>query len=241
MTRLPTLLATWTAALALCAPRVGAPPAAPPTSAPRVPVVVAHGEAVVRRAPDRARVQFAVETRAPGPKAASEKNAQIMDAVQARLRSIDLPPDAIQTRGYELHEDVDYPNGKRVSRGFIARNTIEVRVDAIARAGEIIDAAIGAGANNVSSIQFELKDRESVEREALKQAVGNARERAAAAASGAGMSIARVVRIEEGLDSRPPIPLMRMAAQSEMAQADTPIAPGDLEIRATVSLTAELR
>lgn len=210
-------------------------------SPPRVPVVVTHGEAVVRRAPDQARVEFAVETRAQGPKAAASGNAQTMEAVQQRLRSMGIAADAMQTRSYELHEDFDFVDGKRVSRGYLARNRIEVRVDELDRVGEIIDAGIAAGANNVGSIQFDLKDRESVEREALKRAVADARERAAAAAAGAGVSVARIVRIEEGAAGGPPIPITRMAAQAEIAQVETPVAPGEIEIRVTVTLTAELR
>jgi hypothetical protein len=214
--------------------------AAQEPSAPRVPVVVTTGEAVVKRAPDLAHVDFAVETRAPSPKTAASKNAQIMEAVQQRLRSMGMAADAIQTRTYELNEDFDFVNGKRVSRGFVARNQVEVRVDQIDRVGEIIDAGIGAGANSVGSIRFDLKNRETVEQEALKRAVADARDRAAAAASGAGLSVARIVRIEEARSLSPPVPLMRMAAQ-EMDSAATPVAPGEIEFRATVTLTAEVK
>jgi uncharacterized protein YggE len=210
-------------------------------SAPRVPVVVTTGEAVVRRAPDQAHVEFAVETRAPSPKTAAASNATTMETVQQRLRSMGIAAEAMQTRAYDLHEDFDFVNGKRVSRGFVARNTIEVRVDQIERVGEIIDAGIAAGTNSVGSVRFDLKDRENVEREALKRAVTDARERANAAAAGAGLSVSRVVRIEESRTvTHPPVPLMRMAAQ-EMDSAATPVAPGEIEVRAMVTLTAEVR
>lgn len=209
---------------------------------PPTPSVVAHGEAVIRRAPDRAFVDLAVETRAKTPKEARARNAEIMVKVQEAVKQLGIPADAVQTRAYELHPEFDYVNGRQVPRGYTARNRIEVRVDQLDQLGEVIDGAIGAGATNAGSIRFDLKDRSGVEREALKRAVADARARADAAAAGAGLTIARVLRIEEGsrLDQPPPMPMV--AGMREMkADAPTPIAAGEIEIRVAVTLTAELK
>lgn len=209
---------------------------------PPTPSVVAQGEAVIRRAPDRAFVDLAVETRAKTPKEARARNAEIMVKVQEAVKQLGIPADAVQTRAYELHPEFDYVNGRQVPRGYTARNRIEVRVDQLDELGEVIDGAIGAGATNAGSIRFDLKDRSGVEREALKRAVADARARADAAAAGAGLTIARVLRIEEGsrLDQPPPMPMI--AGMREMkADAPTPIAAGEIEIRVSVTLTAELK
>jgi len=209
---------------------------------PPIPSVVAHGEAVIRRAPDRAFVDLAVETRAKTPKEARARNAEIMVKVQEAVKQLGIPADAVQTRAYELHPEFDYINGRQVPRGYTARNRIEVRVDQLDELGEVIDGAVGAGATNAGSIRFDLKDRSGVEREALKRAVADARARADAAAAGAGLTIARVLRIEEGsrLDQPPPMPMI--AGMREMkADAPTPIAAGEIEIRVSVTLTAELK
>jgi uncharacterized protein YggE len=211
---------------------------------PAVPVVVTHGEATLKRAPDRAFVNLAVETRAQTPKEAAARNAAIMTAVQQRLRAVGLAPEAIQTRAYDLQQEFDYVNGRQVPRGYTARNTIEARVDAFERLGDVIDAAIGAGATRVDSIRFDLRDRTAVERDALKQAVADARARADAAAAGAGLSISRIVKIEEGarggIEPPRPVQMMMRAAPSEAAPP-TPVSPGEIEIRATVTLTAEVK
>jgi uncharacterized protein YggE len=127
-------------------------------------------------------------------------------------------------------------------RGYVARNTVEVRVDDVARAGEVLDAAVGSGATSVSGVRFDLKDRSGAEREALRLAVADARARATAAASGAGLRVERVIRIEEQRVTIPeprPMPLVRtMAAQAE---AVTPITPGELEVRSTVTMTSTIR
>jgi uncharacterized protein YggE len=207
------------------------------------PVVVTLGEAVVKRAPDRAWVTISAESRAKTPKDAQRMNAEAMTAVMQGLKGAGLPPDAIQTASYDLQPEYDYVDGRQRLRDYVARNSIEVRVDTLQKLGEIIDMSVGSGATRVSSVRFDLQDRTGAEREALRLAVADARERANAAAAGAGVRVERVLRIEEhrpGTPIPPPQPLMTMRA--EMAQApSTPVAPGELEIKATVTLTAVVR
>jgi hypothetical protein len=212
------------------------------STAPAAPVVVASGEAIVKRAPDRAWVSIAAESRAKTPQAAQKQNAVAMSAVLEKLKGAGLPAEAIQTSSYDLQPEFDYTDGKQVLRGYVARSSLEVRVDALPRLGEIIDMAVGSGATSISGVRFDLKDRDVAEREALKLAVADARQRADAAAAGAGLQIARVVRIEEHRQSSMPPPRPMMTMRAGMAQdSATPVAPGELEIRAAVTLTAEIK
>jgi uncharacterized protein YggE len=134
-------------------------------------------------------------------------------------------------------------NGRQVPRGYVARNTVEVRLDDIARVGEVMDLAVTSGATNIYGVRFDLKQRESLEREALKRATADARARAEAAASGAGRAVDRVLRIEE--PGARPVPqsqavmMMREAVAADRAQ--TPVEAGEIEIRASVVLTATLK
>jgi uncharacterized protein len=202
-------------------------------------VVVTRGQSTVRKAPDRAFLILATEVRAKQPAEAQQKNAEMMTAVRQRLAKL-VPPDTIRTLSYLLQEEFDHVNNRRVSRGYRASNTIEVRIDDIARTGEVIDAAVGSGITTVNNVRFDLKDRDGAEREALKLAVADAWARAEAAAAGANLKLAGVARIEEEGRVRP-IPMGRMAMEMATAQADTPITPGEIEIEATVTLTAAIR
>jgi uncharacterized protein YggE len=204
-------------------------------------LVVTTGEAVVRRAPDRAFVTITVETRAKNPRDAQHQNAEAMTAVQQRLAQASVAKDALRTLGYDLEQEVDFPQGRRVPREFVARNAVEVRVDDIARVGELLDVAVQGGATTVGGVRFDVQDRERVEQEALRLAVVDARTRAEAAASGAGRSLDRVIKIE---DAREPgvimqRPVMSMARAPDAAT--TPVEPGLIEVRARVTLTASMR
>ena len=209
---------------------------------PQIPVIVTIGDAIVRRAPDRAFVTVSVETRSKSPREAQRSNAEAMTAVQQRLAQFRLSKEAIRTNGYEMHQEFDFVQTRRVPGEFVARNGIEIRLDDIARTGEILDAAVQSGATTVSGIRFDLQDRDGAEREALRLAVADARARAEAAASGAGRAIDRVMRIEDSREGviGPPRPLMTMARGAESA-VQTPIEPGVIEIHARVTLTASMR
>lgn len=200
------------------------------------------GEGVVHAVPDRAFVSISAESRASSPREAQRKNTELMKPVQDRLRSAGIPADAIRTTVYDLQFEWDWVNNKRVPRGYVARNTIEVRVDALDRLGELLDAAVSAGATSVSDVRFDLKDRSKLERDALRLAAADAKARAEAAAAGIGGSIARVIRIEEhGIIAPPPMPMMRAMKEEAGAADAVPISAGQMELRARVTVTCALR
>jgi len=154
-----------------------APAASAQTPAPSdPPVVVTVGEGSVKRAPDRAWVTIAAESRAKTPAEVQKLNADAMSAVLQKLKGLGLPAEAIRTSAYELRPEFDYANNRQTLRGYVARNAVEVRVDDLPRLGEVLDVAVAAGATSVSGIRFDLKDRANAEQMALQRAVADAHE-----------------------------------------------------------------
>lgn len=215
----------------------------PPPPQPGPAVIVTSGEGVVKQAPDRAWVSIGAESRATTAQEAQRMNTEAMNAVLEKIKGMGIPPDAIQTTGYNLQPEFDYAGGRQKLRGYVARNQVQVRVDVLAKTGDVIGASVGSGATNVSGVRFDLKDRDAVERDALRRAVQDARQRANAAASGAGVTIDRILRIEEQRDmSGDPRPIPMMAMRNEAAQAaPVPMEAGEIEVRARVTLTAAIK
>jgi hypothetical protein len=203
--------------------------------------VVVIGTATVQRAPDVAFVSVGVESRAKSPREAQQQNATAMTAIVNRLGQLSVGSDARKTLGLRLDQEYDVVGGRRVSRGFVARNVLEVRVDDLVRAGELADAAVQAGATSIDGIRFELKDRAAAEREALRLAVVDARGRAEAAAAGAGRTVDRIIKIEEGDRVQPPRPTMMTFARAAADTATTVVEPGTIELQARVTLTIALK
>ena len=209
---------------------------------PQVDVIVTSGQGVIQATPDRAWITVSAETRGANPREAQRRNAEAMRPVQDALRSAKIPADAVRTAAYDLQQEVDFVNNRRVIRGYVARNAIEIRVDDVTRLGELLELAVGQGATNVGGLRFDLKDQAKLERDALRQAVADARAKAEAAAAGAGRTLDRVLRVDEaGTVPAPPMPMFRGAA-AQMATADAPpISAGQIEIRAQATVTSALK
>ncbi len=234
MYRLLTIAWLMTTLFTAAAAAVQDAPAAPP------PSIVTTGQAVVRRAPDEAYLTAAVETRGRGPREVQQQNAAAVTSVLARLAALGVPKDAVRTLGYTVQQEVDYVNGRRVPKEFVARNAVEVRVSPVERTGEILDALVQAGATAVDRVRFDVTDRPALEREALRLAVIDARARADAAAAGAGRTVDRVLRIDDARQPEYRGPVM-MSARAAVEDAATPIEPGVIELRATVTLTVAIK
>ncbi len=104
-------------------------------------------------------MSVSVETRARVPRDAQQQNADAMSAVQQKLVDAGIPKDAIRTTGYSIQQEFDFTNGRRVPRDYVARNGIEIRLDAVERVGEILDLVVQAGATSVLGVRFDVKDR----------------------------------------------------------------------------------
>jgi uncharacterized protein YggE len=226
-------------AMALASPALAQAPV--PPMAPLQPSIVTHGQAIVTARPDRAYVTIAAESRSKNSADAQKQNAAAMATVLQKLEQAGVPKDAVRTVGYELQPEFDYANGRQTFRNYLARNTVEVRLDEIDRVGLAIDAAATGGATTITGIRFDVRNRAALERDALRQAVADARARADAAAAGANATIDRIVRIEEEVHFEPPRPMMRMAAQSVERDVATPVEPSTIEIQSRVTLTVSLR
>ena len=107
----------------------------------------------------------------------------------------------------------------------------------VARAGALIDAAAGAGANQISGPGLSSSDAERLYQKALADAVADAREHAEVLAKAAGRSLGEITTMVES--GATPVPLYRAAADA--AVSSTPIEPGQQETTATVSVTFDLR
>ncbi len=234
MTRITLLL------LALCSPVATAFAQTPATSPP---VIVTQGEAVLKRAPDQAWLTVATEQRDSQPADARRKSAAAMTEVQNALKAAGVAADAIRTTSYSLTPEVDWVGGRSTIRGYIVRNQIEVRVDDLDRLPAVIDAANTPRTAGLSIIgpRFDLKNRQAAENEAFQHAVELAMQRAQAIATGARRSVGSIQRIEAHSVDRMPPPMPMAARMVAQQDPPTPITPGEIEIRAQVTLTVEIR
>jgi uncharacterized protein YggE len=201
-----------------------------------------QGDAQVQAKPDRAQIDVAVMTESPDSQKAASENAAKSEQVIQQLRSQIGQNLEIKTIGYSLNPKYVYPRegGEPKVTGYTALNTVQVQTDDLAQVGKIIDTAIKAGANQIQSLRFVLKDESEIQAQALREAAAKARKKADALASALGLKIVRILRVEESDGG--PIPYQRTyAAEMAKTEAPTPIEPGTIEIAASISLTVEIQ
>lgn len=205
------------------------------------PSINTQGDATVRQAADLAWVQIAVEARGAKPEDARRQAATAMTSVMTALRR-SVSSDDIKTASFSLEPEMDFSNNRQQIRGYIARNRLEVRVSDLEKLPAVLDASVAGGATSIAGLRFDTQKRETLELQALQTAVEDAMARAEAIARGAKRSLGPIIRISEQRMSAQPM-FRTLAADSGIAQsrAETPITPGEVEIRAQVSLTVGIR
>ncbi|WP_304617828.1 SIMPL domain-containing protein [Paracoccus sp. (in: a-proteobacteria)] len=194
------------------------------------------GEGQARIAPDLATVQLGVTTQADSAAEAMRQNASQQNAVIEALRGAGLADADIQTSGLNLSPLMDYSDGQapRVT-GYQASNIVAIRVTDLAGLGGVLDAIVEAGANEIRGIDFSRENGLEAVDEARRDAVADARRKAEVLAEAAGLTLGPVLSLrDQPRGHEGPRPMMRMEAA--MADASTPVQPGELSMEAAVEI-----
>lgn len=205
----------------------------------------ASADAVVSARPDRAQVSAAVYSQASSPEAASQQNAQITSRVLDALKAVMGPKGQVNTSGFFASPQMQYGGGTPKITGYEATNHLTVTVDDLSLVSKVVDTAVNAGANQIQGISFSLKNDESVRAQALAQASRKAYEAAQTIAKALNLTVAGVLEAQTGTEPTTPIPMLRTSQSvgvgGTAAATPTPIEPGAIDIRATVTVTLEVR
>ncbi|HWT02470.1 MAG TPA: SIMPL domain-containing protein [Pyrinomonadaceae bacterium] len=201
--------------------------------------VSVSGEAIVAAQPDTAILNISVVTQNKNALEAQGENATRSDAVIRAVKAAAGAGAEVKTSGYVLTPQRVYrENQPPTITGYEVRNSVTVTMSDLTRVGAVIDAAAGAGANDVDNVTFSLRKDRQARGEALSEATRAAIAKAQVLAQALGGRVTRVVEVREG--GPPPRPLYAEArADMRVAQA-TPIEVGTLDIRSEVQLVAEI-
>lgn len=193
-------------------------------------VIAVTGNGTVDATPDRASFDFGVTTRGSTAAEALSRNSSEARAIIDALERAGIDTSDIQTTQVSLWPQTSN-DGMRVT-GYQASNSVQVTA-ALAKSGPLVDAAVGAGANNVDGPNLDTADKASLYAEALKKAVGDAKTKAQALADGAGLTLGPLQKVEEGDNAAQPMPMYAAAHDA----VSVPIEAGTQQIQASVTVT----
>jgi uncharacterized protein YggE len=216
----------------------------PAPAPPGPPFLIVSGNASVMAMPDQATVRLGIVRQAAVAQTAQDQaNAAAQEILNA-VQKAGVPANQIQTARLVL-TPVYAPRGPE-SRdaprivAYNATNTISIRLDNLSIVGAIIDAGLKAGANQLEGVVFGLRNDLPSRQQALKQAVEEARSKAQVMADTLRVGLGEVLEVSEGgvsiLDHEPLVTGRALAAS-----ADAPVSPGQIEVRASVTIRYRIR
>lgn len=199
------------------------------------------GEGRIEAAPDMATITLGVTNESEEAKAAMDATSEAVARILERIGALGVAPRDMQTRSLTLSpvwSDRDLSEGERARiTGFVASNTVTVRIRDLGSLGGVLDAVIADGANDFRGLQFALQDPEPLMDEARRAAVADAMAKAALLAESAGVTLGALRSITEHGGGRP-MPMMAMEAAAR--GASMPIAAGEVTVEASVSMVFDI-
>ena len=209
---------------------------------PRTITVSGTGAAEV--APDKALLRMSIVAREP-TLAAAQKNAAAVAAEVLKVTDrLKIDRDDVDTTGASVRPDYRWNRQREEQelRGYIAERQMVVELTDLDKLGELVEAAVGTGVNQVSPPQLDSSERRATYREALDAAARDARANAEQLAESLGAKLGRVLHVDTG-GQHTPVPMPRgrvMAMAADSAEAAETYNAADLSFTANVSVVFEL-
>jgi uncharacterized protein len=203
------------------------------------PVITLSVTGVARAKPDRAVLNAGVQTKAVSAADAMAQNAKQMQAVLAALKAKSVADKDIQTSRISLTQDYEYTSKGRVFNGYVANNSLSVRMKDISKVGSVLDTLVNAGATDISGPTFMVENDAALTEAARADAMAQAASYSAFYAKNAGFRKARLQSISENRDFGRAIPManMRMSNDAAAPSGDTPIEPGEVASQISITVT----
>ncbi|MEO7716483.1 MAG: SIMPL domain-containing protein [Capsulimonas sp.] len=202
--------------------------------------ITSHGHAETKVKPDVLRATLGVTTISRNQADAVSSNAARVKAVLAALHAGGVTDKDIQTQYYTVQPQYDYKKSPAPLTGYQVSNSIQVTIRDLTKGGVIIDQATKAGATDVNGLAFDLSDRKKAEGAALVAAVANARSKADLMAGASGVSLGRLISLDEGgAPTYQPVMFNMRAGASDAAET-TPIVPQEIVVTADVTIVYDI-
>lgn len=202
--------------------------------------VTGNGKAYL--VPDIAYVSIGVHTENKDAAEAVASNTSQSQEVAQALAAFDIDPKDIQTTNFSIFPRQEYDReGNPLDITFVVDNSVYVTVRDLSQIGDILDAVVGAGANSISGIQFDVEDKTAALSEARVAAVADARTQAEELAQAAGVELGAVQTISTYNSIPVPMYDTRTAVMAEAAAAAVPVSPGQMVLTVDVNVVYQIQ
>ena len=199
-----------------------------------LPGITVIGAGTARAVPDVADWSFGVQAEASTATAALAAAAKETRDIVAALRDAGVAKEDLRTEQVSLYPRTSNDGLSVV--GYSASSSVSATVRDLGKAGSVVDAAVGAGANQVSGPNLRVSDNRAQYRAAVDAAMDDARARAQALATKAGVTLGGPIAIVENGGGFPG-PVYGAYDRAAAAESAVPIEAGVDQISATLTVT----
>jgi uncharacterized protein len=225
-------------ALGACSPTIVANPA-PPLRSMNI-----NGTGQVFLTPDIAYIYIGVHTEMDTAAEAVRANNSDTQQVIEALKEAGIAAKDIRTTNFSIWPNQQYsPDGQPTGTSYVVDNSVFVTVRELENLGDLLDSAVGAGANSINSVQFDVADKTEALKDARDQAVEDAKIQAQQLAEASGVKLGEIQSI--GFFDAMPVPYLdtygKGGGGGVAEAAAVPIQPGQLTLTVTVTMTYEIK
>ncbi len=200
------------------------------------------GVGVVYLTPDIVYINIGVNTQRENAADAVAINKEQTSAVIQAIKDFGVDPKDIRTTNFSIWSNPQYdPAGQITGTNYAVDNTVNVTVRELDKLGDLLDAAIQAGANSIYSIQFDVENKDEAVKQARTQAVEDAKTEAQELADASGLSLVQIENINYYESSPTPFFEGKGGGGGAASEAAVPIQPGQLAVSVTVNLTYSIK
>ena len=190
-------------------------------------------------------IRLGVNTKDQNVQTAQQQNAQIMETVKRAIFALGVEEKDVITDYFNVYNTTDYSaDGQPKKEYFVIEHMLRVTVRDLNQVGAVLDAAVNAGANQSSEIEFSSSKANEAYQKALARAVEDAAMKAQIMAAAAGKQLGDLLEMEARDSSYYAMRDYGVSNTYQLAasmKADTVISGGDIAVSATVNLEYAFR
>jgi hypothetical protein len=202
-----------------------------------------QGTGKVTLTPDLATIAVGVTAQGGTAAKAQAGASAAMARIIAAVKGLGVADADIASQWVSLQPQYDYSSsGSTPPRviGFQASQSLSIKVRKIETSGDVIDAAVGAGATEIGGISFSVSDPAGATAQARAAAIADAIARAKALADAAGLSLGAAQSITEvSAPTTIPYPYAvdKAGLGAVLPGVPTPVQVGTTEVEVDVQVT----
>ena len=213
-----------------------------PSSSSAAHTLTVTGIGKVTVIPDVAYLTIGVHTEGKVVAEALQSNTTQAQKVADSLKALGVDSKDIQTTSFNIYPQQNFgPQGEVTDTKYVVNNSVYVIVHNLSKMGDILNAVVSSGANNINGIQYDISDKDKALSESRSLAVHNALLQATDLSKSAGVTLGQVQSINAINDVLVPNFGAKGGAAMATSNGALPISAGQLIVTVQVTATYEIK